>query len=55
MYLHFAIATLLSGLGDDGRGKRLKLPSQSFNPPQTQGSASSPDSSSGACAAETKL
>ncbi|MDY0903539.1 hypothetical protein [Pedobacter sp. CFBP9032] len=28
------MATLLSGLGNDGRRKRLKLRTQSFNPPQ---------------------
>jgi len=35
MLIHLAMATQLSGLGNDGRRKRLKLPSQSFNPPQT--------------------
>jgi len=50
-----AIATLLSGLGNDGRRKRLKLQPQSFIPTTIQGSAFSPDSSSGACAAEIKL
>ena len=52
---HHAMATLLSGLGNDGRRKRLKLLPHSFIPPLTQGSASSPDSSSGACAAKIKL
>jgi len=41
-----------SGLGNDGRRKRLKLQPQSFIPLLTQGSASSPDFSSGACAAD---
>ena len=34
LFSHHAMATLLSGLGNDGRRKRLKLQPQSLNPPQ---------------------
>jgi len=36
------MATLLSGLGNDGRRKRLKLQPQSFNPPQPKAARSLP-------------
>jgi len=37
-----AIATLLSGLGNDGRRKRLKLKPTSFNPPLYKAARSLP-------------
>ena len=49
-----AIATLLSGL-EMMEGENVKASTTIFQPTTTQGSASSPDSSSGACAAEKKL
>jgi len=36
MLFHAAISTLLSGLGNDGRRKRLKLKPQSFKPSQSK-------------------
>ena len=42
MLIHLAINTLLSGLGNDGRRKRLKLPPQFLKPPQPKAARSLP-------------
>jgi len=42
MLIHPAITTLLTGLGNDGRRKRLKLRLQSFKPPLPKAARSLP-------------